>query len=101
MTKTIFICTDKNQLKDLGFEEEAPNHYTYYNGISRSISIYKKDEYYYIQFIHYSHIALKVFKKMIELGIVEEKEIPYFTRDYELNKLRKRIDELERKINND
>ena len=101
MIRKVFICTDTSVLESLGFKEECKNNYTYYNGITRGISIYPNKDKYYISFIHYSHNVLSVFKKMIELGIIEEIEMPYYTRDTELNRLRKRIQELERKVNND
>ena len=101
MTRKVFICTDTSKLKELGFKEESKNNYIYYNGISRGILVYQRNEDYYISFIHYSHNVLSVFKKMIEMKIIKEIEIPYYTRDSELNRLKNRIEELERKLNNE
>lgn len=99
--RKIFVCTDIEKAKQLGFINESGNQtLTYYYGITRGIRIHLDKEYYLMSFIHYSHEVLSVFKKMVELGIVKEMKIPYYKKDSEINKLRRRIVELEEELKN-
>ena len=100
MTKKVFYCLDTSKLEDLGFKKTRCSYeWIYSSNCQYRISVDEKRNG-IMQFIHYNHDTMSMFKKMVELGIVVEgeKEVNY---DVKYRSLENRIKELERLIAND
>lgn len=70
MTK-VFICTDINALKNLGFKYSGTEWLYRTNGHYRIVI----ENTGIIRFINHSIDSYSMFKKMVELGIVEETDM--------------------------
>ena len=98
MIRKVFICTDTSVLEKLGFKYRVTDWLYSTRGQYR-IEVKNKNQN-IISFIHHNGDTYSMFKKMVELGIVEETEMTIHY-DSKIEELEERIIELERKVNND
>ena len=100
-TRNVFVCTDTDKAKELGFVQMAmdKDFLVYTTNCKYRIWIYLKKQN-MISFIHHSFDSYNMFKQMIEAGIIEVKQIKTYNKDTKIEQLEKRIFELESRLNN-
>lgn len=95
MVRKKMICTDCTKLKDLGFNKISKKEWLYSTKGQHRIIVNQENG--IMQFVHYDIDLMRMFKIMVEMGIIEEREIN-INQCTQIVALERRIEELERKL---
>ena len=95
MVRKKMICADCTKLKDLGFNKFSKKEWLYSTKGQHRIIVNQENG--IIQFVHYDLDLMRMFKIMVEMGIIEEREIK-INQCTKIDALERRIADLERKL---